>query len=53
MLEEYRPKIVYIKGIHNTVADAISQLEHDPSVNQTPESYHLPHDKSQKEELKM
>jgi hypothetical protein len=39
LLEEYRPKIVYIKGIHNTVADAISQLEYDPSVNQTAESY--------------
>jgi len=23
LLEEYRPKIVYIEGIHNTVADAI------------------------------
>jgi hypothetical protein len=33
LLEEYGPKIVYIKGIHNTVADAISQLEYDPSVN--------------------
>jgi hypothetical protein len=35
LLEEYRPKIVYIKGIHNTVADAVSQLEYDSSVNQT------------------
>jgi hypothetical protein len=26
LLEEYGPKIVYIKGIHNTVADAISRL---------------------------
>ncbi len=24
LLEDYGPKIVYIKGIHNTVADAIS-----------------------------
>ncbi len=24
LLEEYKPKIVYIKGIHNTVADAVS-----------------------------
>ena len=39
LLEEYGPKIVYIKGIHNTIADAISQLEYDPSVNQTAESY--------------
>jgi hypothetical protein len=31
--------IVYIKGIHNTVADAISRLEYDPSVNKTAESY--------------
>jgi hypothetical protein len=41
LLEEYRPKIVYIKGIHNTVADAISRLEYDPSVNRTAESYHM------------
>jgi hypothetical protein len=33
LLEEYWPKIVYIKGIHNTVADAIAWLEYDPSVN--------------------
>ncbi len=33
LLEEYGPKIVYIKGIHNTVADAISWLKYDPSVN--------------------
>jgi hypothetical protein len=31
--EEYGPKIVYIKGIHITIADAISWLEYDPSVN--------------------
>jgi hypothetical protein len=35
LLEEYGPEIVYIKGIHNTVADAISWLEYDPSINQT------------------
>ncbi len=40
LLEEYRPKIVYIIGIHNTVADAASRLEYDPSVNQTAESFH-------------
>ena len=26
---------VYIKGIHNTIADAISWLKYDPSINQT------------------
>jgi hypothetical protein len=41
LLEEYRPKIVNIKGIHNTIADAISWLEYDPSVDQTAESYHI------------
>ncbi len=41
MLEEYRPKIVYIKGIHNTIADAIPRLESDPSVNRTAENYHM------------
>ncbi len=40
MLEEYGPEIVYIKGIHNTVADAVLQLEYDPSINQTAESFH-------------
>jgi hypothetical protein len=40
LLEEYRPDIVYIKGIHNTVADAVSRLEYDPSVNKTAESVH-------------
>jgi hypothetical protein len=40
LLEEYRPKIVYIKGIHNTVADAVSLLEYDPSVNQTAKSFY-------------
>ena len=27
LLDEYGPKIVHIKGIHNTVADAISRLD--------------------------
>ncbi len=41
MLEEYGPKIVYIKGIHNTVADAVLQLEYDPRINQTAESFQM------------
>ncbi len=41
MLEEYGPEIVYIKGIHNTVADAVLWLEYDPSVNKTAESFHM------------
>eukprot|EP00804_Cyclotella_cryptica_P021708 CCRYP_012871-RA/>CCRYP_012871-RA protein AED:0.34 eAED:0.56 QI:0/0/0/1/0/0/2/0/231 len=31
LLEEYGPEIVYIKGIHNTVADAISRLVFGPT----------------------
>jgi hypothetical protein len=30
LLEEYEPTIVYIKGINNTVADAISRLDYGP-----------------------
>jgi hypothetical protein len=30
LLEEYGPEIIYIKGIHNTVADAVLRLEYDP-----------------------
>jgi hypothetical protein len=41
LLEDSGPDIVYIKGIHNTVADTISWLEYDPCVNQTAENYHL------------
>ncbi len=41
MLKEYGPKIVYIKGIHNTLADAVLRLEYDPSVNKIPESFHM------------
>jgi hypothetical protein len=40
LLEEYGLEIIYIKGIHNTVAEAVSQLEYDPSVNKTAESFH-------------
>ena len=31
-LEEYGPEIVYIKGINNTVADAISRLDFTPTL---------------------
>ncbi len=41
LLEEYGPKIVYIKGLHNTVAEAVLRLEYDPSINQTAESFHM------------
>jgi hypothetical protein len=41
LLEEYGPEILYIKGIHNTMADAVSWIEYDPSVNQTAESFHM------------
>jgi hypothetical protein len=41
LLEEYGPKIVYIKGIHNTIADTVLRLEYDPSVNRTAESFYM------------
>ena len=30
LLEEFDPEIVWIKGVHNTVADAISRLDYGP-----------------------
>ena len=30
LLEEFGPEIVWIKGVHNTVADAISHLDYGP-----------------------
>ena len=33
LIEEYGPKIMYIKGIDNTVADAISRLDYNPAKN--------------------
>ena len=35
LLEEYGPEIIYIpvKGVDNTVADALSRLEYDPTKN--------------------
>ena len=40
LLEEYGPEIIYIKGTHNTVADAILQLEYDLKLNKTNEYTH-------------
>ncbi len=37
LLEEFAPEIVYLKGIHNTVAEAISRLDYNPKVNPTSE----------------
>jgi hypothetical protein len=37
LLEEFALEIIYIKGIHNTVADAISRLEYNPNINATNE----------------
>jgi len=48
LLEEYAPKIIYIKGINNTVADAISQLDYDPKLNTTNEYNHATHEMSTK-----
>ncbi len=47
LVEEYGPEIVYIKGIHNTVADAVLRLEYDPSVNWTAESFPMTKSKEQ------
>jgi hypothetical protein len=35
LLEEYAPIIIYVKGIHNIVADTILQLDHTPKLNTT------------------
>ncbi len=48
LLEEYAPEIIYIKGIHNTVADAISRLDYDPQLNTTNEYNHATHVESTK-----
>ncbi len=50
LLEEYAPGIIYIKGIHNTVAGAISRLDYDPKLNSTNEYNHATHVRSTKEE---
>jgi hypothetical protein len=46
LLEEYGPKIVYIKDIHNTTANEVSWLEYDPSVNQTAEYLYTTKDRN-------
>ena len=48
LLEEYVPEIIYIKRIHNTVADAISRLDYDPKLNTANEYNHAMHVKSTK-----
>ncbi len=40
LLEVYAPKIIHVKGIRNTVADAILQQEYDPKLNKTNEYTH-------------
>ncbi len=50
LLEEYAPKIIYIKGIHNTVVDAIYPLDYNPKVNSTNEYNHAMHGMSTKKE---
>ncbi len=39
-MEEYAPEIIHIKGIHNTVADTILELEYDPKLIKTNEYTH-------------
>ncbi len=41
MDQVYWAEIVFIKGIHNIVADAVLRLEYDPSINRTAESYYM------------
>jgi hypothetical protein len=48
LLDEYAPEIIYVKGIHNTVADAISRLDYDPKLNTINEYNHATHVKSTK-----
>jgi hypothetical protein len=40
LLEDYAPEIIYIKGNHNTVVDAVLRLEYDPKLNTTNEYTH-------------
>ncbi len=48
LLEEYAPEINYMKGVHNTVADAISRLDYDPKLTSTNEYNHATHVRSVK-----
>jgi hypothetical protein len=48
LLKEYAPEIIYIKRIHNTVADTISRLDYDSKLNTTNEYNHATHVKSTK-----
>ncbi len=41
LLEKYGPEIGYIKGIDNTVADALSRLKYDHSRNVKDLSVHV------------
>ena len=41
ILEEYGPEITYIKGVDNTVADAISRLEYNSTKNVKDLSTHV------------
>ena len=43
LLKEFAPEIIYIKGIHNMVADAILRLEYDPKLNSTNDYNHATH----------
>ncbi len=43
LLEKYAPEIIYRKEIHNTVTDAISQLDYDPKLNSSNEYNHATH----------
>jgi hypothetical protein len=50
LLEEYAHKMIYIKGIHNTVADAISRLDYDPKLHSINEYNHATHVRSSNKE---
>ena len=41
LLEKYDPEIIYIKGVDNTVADAISRLRYDPAKDANVKNLHF------------